>query len=109
MPTGPFGSHTLRPGSGSISSAYERSKYGIAVVQKTTSTPSASPVIKTVNRKVISTPATLRPTKSAYAASHQSGSALLGVPKIAPRYPPMPTTMTAGVRMYSMFSASPVT
>ena len=61
------------------------SKCGIALTQNTTRTPSASAVIKTVKRKVISTPATLRPTKIAYAASHQSGSALAGVPKIAPK------------------------
>ena len=108
IPSGPFGSQTDRPSSGSRFSAHDRSKCGAAATQNTSNTPSASAVISTVNRKVISTPTTLRPTNAAYAASHQRGSAPGGVPKIAPRYPPMPTTMTAGVNTYSIFSASPV-
>jgi len=35
-------------------------------------------------------------------------AAISGVSKIDPRYEPMKNTITAGVRMYSMLSASPV-
>jgi hypothetical protein len=42
-------------------------------------------VIPTVNRNVISTPATFSPTKTTYATSHQRGAYASGVPKIAPR------------------------
>ena len=56
-----------------------------------------------------STPRRLRNRKTAYAAAHHNGCAAGGVSKIAVMYEPMKNTITAGVRMYSMLSASPVT
>src|SRR5437870_4084795 len=63
----------------------------------------------TDTRNESSTPRRLSRRKTAYEAAHQMGWNAGGVPKIAVMYDPMKYTMTAGVRMYSMLSASPVT
>ncbi len=54
---------------------------------------------------VISTPRMLIPTNRVYETSHHSQRGTSGMRVF--RYPPIPTTITAGVRTYSIVSVMP--
>src|SRR5690349_12552984 len=106
----PFSSSTLAPSAPTPTLSAQRSKStcGIALTQNTARMSSAATVTMTDTRKESSTPNKLRSRNTTYEAAHQTGCISGGVSNIDPRYEPMKNTITAGVRMYSMLSASPV-
>src|SRR5207247_1955831 len=86
-PIHPNGSQNVPPfeGSGAMFNAKRaNSKCGMAPIQKTASTASASNAMNTENRNDASTPTMLIPTNAMYASSHHIGPYAASVPKIVP-------------------------